>query len=66
MTTAADRFTDAILVAWDSRAPWEATDAKGLSEVDEDALRALCDESGEDYDTADAEVMAFVRRKLAR
>lgn len=63
-TTAADRFTDAILVAWDSREPWEATDAKGLSQVDEDALLALCDESYEDYDSAEAEVLAFVRRKL--
>lgn len=64
MTTAADRFIDAVMVSWDSRGPWEATAKKGLADVDEDALRSFCDESGDDYDTAEAEVLEYVRAKV--
>ncbi len=66
MTTAADQFTDAILTTWDSRDPYEATAARGLSETDAAALHDLCAETGEDYAAAEAEVLAFVRARLAR
>ncbi len=65
-TEAADRFVDGISVSWDNRDCYEATAEKGLSETDEDSLRALCDETDEDYKTAEAEVLAFVRSHLAR
>lgn len=64
MTTAAERFLDAVSVSWDSFTPWEATAREGLSEVDEDALREMCDESGEDYDAAEAAVLDAVRGKV--
>jgi len=35
--------------------------AKGLSELDEDALCGLCEEMGDDYDTAADEVLRVVR-----
>ncbi len=67
MTTAADRFTDSALTAWDHRDCWTATAEKGyLAEPDADALRTLCEETGDDFDTAEAEVLEFVRAKAAR
>jgi hypothetical protein len=65
-TTAADRFLTAVSTAWDSLAPWTDTARLGLSETDEAALAALCDETGEDYDAAEAAVLAAVRAKAAR
>lgn len=65
MTTAANRFLDAVLASWDSLEPWEATAAKGLAEADEDALQAFCDEAGEDYQVAEAEVLTCVRAHIA-
>lgn len=65
MTTAASKFIESALVAWDSRDPWEQTAAKGLADVDADALHALCEDAGEEYDDAEAEVMAFVSQKVA-
>lgn len=66
MTTAADRFTDAIATSWDSSDPYELTAELGLSEVDADALRTFCEEAGDDYHTAEAEVLAYVRAKVIR
>lgn len=64
MTTAADRFTDAILVSWDSREPWLMTAERGLSDYDAQALRDLCAETGDDYETSAADVLRFVRQKV--
>ena len=63
-TVAGDRFTDAILTAWDSRDPW-GDSASGLSEEDRGALGALCDETGESYDEVEAEVLAYIRAKVS-
>jgi hypothetical protein len=60
-TSAADRFIDAIAVAWDHRDCWERTARLGLSDVDADALAAFCRESGEDFDEAEAEVLSHIR-----
>lgn len=65
MTAAARAFLDAVRAAWDSRDPWAQTARKGLCDVDEGALRALCEESGEDFAAAEAEVLAHVRAKVA-
>lgn len=65
MTTAAERFIDAVEISWDHRACWEDTAAEGLSEVDENALRSFCGQSGDDYGAAEAEVMEYVRAKVA-
>jgi len=64
-TKAAERFMSGILVAWDHRDCYAQTAAKGLSETDADMLRVYCDETGDDYAEAEAEVMAFVRAKLS-
>ncbi len=63
-TAAATRFIDAIRVSWDSRSPYEATAKNGLSDVDADALRDICDETGESYEDAEAEVMDSIRRRV--
>jgi hypothetical protein len=65
MTTVADRFTDEIQETWDNADCYLDTAEKGLSETDAETLAAYCDESGDDYATAEAEVMAFVRRRAA-
>lgn len=65
MASAAERFLSEIEQSWDRLDPYEATAEKGLSEVDEDALRSYCGESEEDYQTAEAEVLSFVRAKVA-
>jgi hypothetical protein len=66
-TIAADRFTDALLTAWDSSDPYVATAEAGyLAEPDEDALRALCAETGDDYAVAEAEVMRYIRARVAQ
>lgn len=62
---AAQRFIDGIKDAWDSREPWELTAANGLSETDDDTLQAFCRDSGEPYPQCYAEVMEFVRSKVA-
>ena len=64
-TAAADRFTNAVLVSWDHVDCWARTAQDGLAEPDVNALRELCEEGGEDYETAEAEVLAFVREKVA-
>ncbi len=58
---AAAAFLKAIYTAWDHLACWTDTDARGLSEVDEESLTALCDEHEEEYATAEREVMAAIR-----
>jgi hypothetical protein len=63
-TTAADRFTDEILECWPAEA-FRATAEKGLSAADAAELRNASDAAGEDYATAEAEVLAFVRDHLA-
>lgn len=66
MTTAADRFTDSLLTAWDSADPYVATATKGyLAEPDADELRKLCEETGEDYAEAEAEVMVHIKGRVA-
>src|SRR5208282_6913222 len=65
MTTAADRFTDDVLISWDSYDCYASTAELGLSEVDSDALREMCREHDEDYRTAEAEVLAWVRHRTA-
>ena len=64
-TTAAERFIDAITQSWDSRTPYALTAERGLSDVDADALRAICDETGDDYDAAEVEVMEYIRGKVS-
>lgn len=64
MTNAAQKFLDAVEIAWDSATPWEATAELGLSGVDADALMDFCDKSGENYDQAEAEVLACVEQKV--
>jgi hypothetical protein len=65
MTTAASRFTSGIQTSWDHRDCYEQTARRGLSDVDTEALRAICEETGEDYDAAESEVMDFVRAKVS-
>jgi hypothetical protein len=67
VTKAADRFTDAILATWDADMI-EATAEKGyLALPDDDALRVICAETGDDRDTAEAEVVAWcVENRNAR
>lgn len=65
-TTAARKFFDAVLVSWDSREPWENTAVNGaLFDEDGDALRSFCETTGEDFDAAEADVMALIRDHLA-
>lgn len=65
MTSAANQFIDGIATAWDHRDCYTQTAASGLSETDAAALRSLCDTTGEEYETAEREVMEFVRAKVA-
>lgn len=65
MTRAATRFLEGVAVAWDSRGPWEDTARLGLSDADVLVLSELCDSEDEDYDEAEAEVLAAVREKVA-
>ncbi len=65
MTTAADRFTDTILASWDNRDCWEQTAAKGLAVPDQDELRDICKETGDDYVEAERQVLEFVRERVA-
>ena len=65
MTTAADRFTDDVLISWDSYDCYASTAKLGLSETDSDALRGMCDESEEDYATAESEVLTWIRQRTA-
>ena len=60
-TIAADRFTDAIYVSWDSFTPWDDTAREGLSDVDCGTLRLFCEETGEDFDLSRQQVEGFVR-----
>jgi hypothetical protein len=65
-TLAAGRFMEAIDAAWDSLDPYEATAKAGeLAEPDADALRAICGETGDDYDAAEAEVLSLIRNQVA-
>lgn len=41
-----------------------ATAKKGLADVDEDTLRSFCEKSDEDYGTAEAEVMGYIRARV--
>ena len=66
MTKAAKRFIKEIHVGWTFRDPWEATANYGmLADVDQDELYAICDETGDDYATAEAEVMDYIRDFVA-
>lgn len=60
---AAERFLDSIEVAWDHGDCYTRTADEGLSDVDADALMALCEEEGEDYFGVENIVMVEIRAK---
>jgi hypothetical protein len=65
-THAAKRFLDAIAESWDSLTPYAATAEAGeLSEIDSAALEVICDETGEDYDEAHADVVTAIMAHVA-
>lgn len=66
MTTAAERFLDGVSVAWDHAECWTETAAWGLAEPDTEALAAYCRDSGEEYATAEQEVLEVVRERANR
>jgi hypothetical protein len=66
MTSAARRFLQDIRISWDSSDPWEQTATLGLSDEDGSTLRLFCEESGEDFEAAAAEVLERVRAKVTR
>jgi hypothetical protein len=59
---AASRFIDGLEVAWDSAEPYRATAEAGrLAEPDEESLRRFCEETGDDLERAEAEVLDYIR-----
>lgn len=65
-TAAAGRMIQALDAAWDSLTPYAMTAEAGyLADPDADALRAICEETGEDYAAAEAEVMSLIRNHVA-
>lgn len=59
-TNAADRMIDGIIETWDSRDQYVLTAEHGLSEPDEEVLRSYCEETGDDYERAEREVLDWV------
>lgn len=65
-TVAAGRMMAALDAAWDSLTPYRLTAEAGhLADPDADALRTICAETGDDYETAEAEVMSLIRNQVA-
>ena len=64
MTTAAADFIKAITIYWDSFEQLEATAERGLAEIDAESLRGCCETRGEDYDTAESDVLTYIRHKV--
>ena len=65
-TQAASAFLNEARQAWDSREPWESTAAEGcLAYSDAEVLAGMCEDTGEAYDRAEREVVAYCREKMA-
>lgn len=63
--SASDRFLESIADSWDSREQYQQTADRGLSPIDAECLRVMCEESGEEYDIAEGRVLNAVRLHLA-
>lgn len=63
MTDAARKILDAIEKSWDMPEQYATTAERGLSEADLDALAEICDETGDAFGAAEAEVLAVIRSR---
>lgn len=62
LTTSAKRFLASVCLSWQSSPePWDLTAERGLADVDAEDLATMCDESGDDYAAAEAEVLHAIR-----
>lgn len=64
MTTAAKRFLDAVEIAWDSPAEWEATAERGLSSHDLHVMRCFACEAHERPSIVEKEILSAIRAKV--
>ena len=66
MTKSTTEFMCQIDSEWDTITPYESTRNAGyLAEVDETALREICELRGDDYITTEREVMGLIANQCA-